>query len=45
MTDNNKDAFLIVRVPSALKEKLQKKADKKKQKLSRLIRERLDGTW
>jgi len=41
--NDNKDAFLIIRVPSALKEKLQKRADKQKIKLSRLVREILDA--
>lgn len=39
----SKNAFLIIRVPSALKEKLQKLADKKSIKLSRLVRELLDA--
>jgi predicted DNA binding CopG/RHH family protein len=40
---DRKDEFLIIRVPKALKEKLQKQADKKGIKLSRLVREVLDG--
>ena len=41
--NDRKEAFLIVRVPVALKEKLQKIADKKGIKLSRLVREVLDA--
>lgn len=41
--NENKDAFLIIRVPSALKEKLQRQAKKKGMKLSRLVREMLDA--
>jgi len=41
--NDRKDEFLIIRVPSSLKEKLQKRADKKGIKLSRLVREILDA--
>lgn len=36
------DAFLIVRIPQELKDKLNKKADKSDKTLSKLIREILD---
>ena len=40
---DKKDEFLIIRVPKALKDKLQALAKKKGIKLSRLVREILDG--
>ena len=41
--NDRKDEFLIVRVPVALKERLQKQAAKKGIKLSRLVRDILNA--
>lgn len=40
---DRKDEFLIIRVPKALKEKLQAHADKLGVKLSSLVRDMLEG--